>query len=396
MASELGSDGKGSDGKISTERSEVVRKTPSPYDLNSNDNPGSIITQVQLRGANYDEWAKAMRTSLRARRKWGFVDGTIKKPKEDSSEIEDWWTVQSMVVSWILNTIEASLRSTISYMENAKELWDDIKERLSIANGPRIQQLKSELAECKQEGMSMVNYFGKLKALWDELGNYQQIPTCTCEGCKCNIRAKLEKQKEEEKVHQFLMGLDDVLYGTTRSSLLATDPLPPLNRVYATLVQEQRVKAVSRSKEERTEIVGLAVQTSGRARGRTDTKDKGTVCSNCNLTGHDTMGCFEIIGYPDWWGDRPRHGTKAVARMKGQQQGRSASSGRGKGMGVRANAAQAITGKTVEATTEVDKGGLAGLSTEQWQILVNMLDSQKGNSSERMTGPHFEDADWIG
>ena len=67
-------------------------------------------------------------------------------------------------------------------MENAKELWDDIKERFSVANGPRIQQLKSELAECKQEGMSMVNYYGKLKALWDELGNYHQIPTCTCEG----------------------------------------------------------------------------------------------------------------------------------------------------------------------------------------------------------------------
>jgi hypothetical protein len=80
----------------------------------------------------------------------------------------------------------------------------------------------------------MVNYYGKLKVLWDEMGNYQHIPTCTCEGCKCNIKAKLEKQREEEKVHQFLMGLDDVLYGTNRSSLLATDPLPSLNRVYAT------------------------------------------------------------------------------------------------------------------------------------------------------------------
>ena len=72
--------------------------------------------------------------------------------------MEDWWTVQSMLVSWILNTIETSLRSTISYMENAKELWDDIKEWFSVMNSPRIQQLKSESAECKQEGMTMVNY----------------------------------------------------------------------------------------------------------------------------------------------------------------------------------------------------------------------------------------------
>lgn len=88
--------------------------------------------------------------SLRALRKWGFVEGTIEVPKKGTSEIEDWWTVQSMLVSWILNTIEPSLRSTISYKENAKDVWEDIKERFSIVNGPRIPQLKSDLAGCKQ------------------------------------------------------------------------------------------------------------------------------------------------------------------------------------------------------------------------------------------------------
>ncbi|KAJ1378331.1 Retrotransposon gag domain [Sesbania bispinosa] len=281
----------------------VVKKKPSPYDLNSNDNPGSIITQVQLRGENYEEWAKAVRTSLCARRKWGFVDGTVKQPNEDSPEIEDWWTVQSMVVSWILNTIETSLRSTISYMENAKELWDDIKERFSVVKGPRIQQLKSELAECKEKGMTMVNYYGKLKKLWDKLGNYQQIPTCTY----------------------------DVLYGTVRSNLLATDPLPSLNRVYSTFIQEERVKDIVRTKEERIEIVSLAVQTG-----------------------------------------------------EGQQQGRGANSGRDRG--VRANAAQVVVGRAPEPATEVDKGGLMGLSTEQWQTLLEILNNQKGIANERMTG----------
>lgn len=132
------------------------KRIPSPYDLNASDNPGNIITQVKLRGENYDEWARSMRTSLRARRKWGFVDGTIEQPEEGSIDLEDWWTVQSMLVSWILNTVEPSLRSTMTYSEHAKDLWEDIKERFSVINGPRIQQLKSDLASCKQEGMSMV------------------------------------------------------------------------------------------------------------------------------------------------------------------------------------------------------------------------------------------------
>jgi len=46
-----------------------------------------------------------------------------------------------------------------------------------------------------------------------------------------------------------------------RSNVLATDPLPTLNRVYAIMVQEERVKTISKSKEERGMMVGLAAQT---------------------------------------------------------------------------------------------------------------------------------------
>ena len=270
--------------------SDQGKRVFSPYDLNSNDNPGNIITQVQLRGENYEEWARAMRTSLRARRKWGFVEGTVGQPKKGTTELEDWWTVQSMLVSWILNTIEPSLRSTISYVENAKDLWNDIRERFSIANGPRIHQLKTELADCKQGGMTIVAYYSKLKTLWDELANYEQIQVCTCGGCTCNISTKLEKRREEEKVHQFLMGLDDAIYGTVRSSLLTYDPLPSLNRVYSTIIQEERVRTITRAKEERGEIVGFMAQAKGRGRG--EAKDKSHICTNCNRAGHDANNCF--------------------------------------------------------------------------------------------------------
>nr|KYP57417.1 hypothetical protein KK1_003679 [Cajanus cajan] len=56
-----------------------------------------------------------------------------------------------MLVSWILNTIKPTLHSTISYMETPKELWKDIKERFSIVNGPRIEQLKTEIQTQQQK-----------------------------------------------------------------------------------------------------------------------------------------------------------------------------------------------------------------------------------------------------
>ncbi|WVZ25460.1 hypothetical protein V8G54_004004 [Vigna mungo] len=355
----------------------------SLYDLNPNDNPGNIITQVQLRGENYEEWARAMRTSLRARRKWTFIEGTVVRPKEGTTELEDWWTVQSMLISWILNTIEPSLRSTISYAENAKDLWNDIKERFSVANGPRIHQLKSELAGCKQGGMTIVAYYGKLKILWVELANYDQIPVCTCTGCTCDIPTKLEKRREEGKVRQFLMGLDDGIYGMVRSSLLTSDPLPSLNRVYSIIIQEERVRMITRAQEERGEIVGLAAHAKGR--NREETKDKYQICRNCGRTGHDVNACFQLIGYPEWWGDRPKSDGKASGKSKMMQRGRE--------IGVKANAAQTSTnGGATGPVTDADKAGLTGLTSDQWQKLMNMLN--KVDPNEKMIGT-FQYTSWI-
>ncbi|KAJ1432387.1 Retrotransposon gag domain [Sesbania bispinosa] len=71
---------------------------------------------------------------------------------------------------------EVVARKTISPYDII-DLWTNIKERFSIANGPRIQQLKAELAECKQKGMTIAAYYGRMKKLWEELANHEQLPT---------------------------------------------------------------------------------------------------------------------------------------------------------------------------------------------------------------------------
>jgi hypothetical protein len=63
--------------------------------------------------------------------------------------------------------------------------------------------------------MTIMDYYGKLKKLWDELGNFEQLSACKCGKCTCNLGSELEKRREEEKVHLFLMGLDEQRFGTT-------------------------------------------------------------------------------------------------------------------------------------------------------------------------------------
>jgi len=75
------------------------RKTISSYDITTFDNPGLLITQAQLKDENYDEWARSVRMTLRMRKKFGLINGSIKKPIDDSTDLEDWWTINSLLVS---------------------------------------------------------------------------------------------------------------------------------------------------------------------------------------------------------------------------------------------------------------------------------------------------------
>ncbi|CAO2841728.1 unnamed protein product [Amaranthus hypochondriacus] len=92
----------------------------SPFYLGS----GALITHVQLRGDNYLAWSRAMTLALKARRKFVFVDGTITKPTE-KKKLLDLDTVNTMIVSWMLRSMDPKVSATMPYHENAKQLWEE-------------------------------------------------------------------------------------------------------------------------------------------------------------------------------------------------------------------------------------------------------------------------------
>ena len=57
--------------------------------------------------------------------------------------------------------------------------------------------------------------------------------------CTFGILTELNHMQDTERVFQFLMWLHDS-YASIRSQVLAMDPLPPVNKVYATLHQEEK------------------------------------------------------------------------------------------------------------------------------------------------------------
>lgn len=43
-----------------------------------------------------------------------------------------------------------------------------------------MQRLKVELATCRQHGLTIVAYYGKLMQLWTSLTKYQKSMNCDC------------------------------------------------------------------------------------------------------------------------------------------------------------------------------------------------------------------------
>lgn len=365
-------------------------KVDMAYHLGSSDGPGNIITPVQLRGENYDEWARAIRTSLKAKRKYGFVDGSIKKPT-DQEKLEDWEAIHSMLVSWITNTLDPSVRATIGEYDDAHLLWNNLKNRFCVVSGTRICQLKMFLGDCKQgKTDSVAVYFGRIAKIWDELNTYITVPACSCGTCTCNIIAQVEKLRQEDFLHQFLIGLDDA-YGSIRGQLLAQDPLPSVDKAYQQIIQAERLKGG----EVRDNPMAFKVDAPAKPQRTTGGSEK--VCNHCNRAGHDETDCYQLNGYPSWWGDRP-HGGRGRGRgdSGAGRGGRSGGCGAAAGQQVRANKTyargQSSNSSQGGGATANDGAALMGVSPTQIQQLIDHLNSMK----PKLQGPHDEEGDWSG
>ena len=106
-----------------------------------------------------------MTNALQAKSKFGFVDGSIRRPPPASLEEYAWIKCNSMVISWIFNSLQTSLHDSVVYFLIAQEMWNDLEERFSQGNAPRIHQLKTAMMNTLQQGMIVSVYYTKLKEI---------------------------------------------------------------------------------------------------------------------------------------------------------------------------------------------------------------------------------------
>lgn len=66
--------------------------------------------------------------------------------------------------------------------------------------------------------------------------------SCICQ-CSCGAKAVVHKAKQDQRLIQFLMGLNE-MYTPVRGSILMMNPLPSIAQAFSILIQEEKQREV--------------------------------------------------------------------------------------------------------------------------------------------------------
>ena len=271
----------------------------SPYHLLNSDHPGLVLAAEQLDGNNYGVWLIAMTTSLEAKNKLGFVDGSIVKPPEADPYYRIWCRCNSMIKSWLLNSVTKQLYTSILYFKNASDIWTDLHTRYHKSNLPRLYKLRHQIQAFRQGSLSLSSYHTRTQSMWEELSNIQTTN---------HTVEELLAERETNRIIDFLMGLNDN-YESIRSRILMKKTLPSFSEIYNLLDQEDSQKeaciqlaagantatAFQVSQSPASTHVNSAISNPSTGYQRKDRP----YCSFCHRPGHVVDRCYKKHGYPN-------------------------------------------------------------------------------------------------
>lgn len=284
--------------------------TASLQDPNSNplyvhtaDHAGIVLVSDKLTGlGNFNEWRRSMMMELGARNKVFFVDGTYPELEKTHPDYASWYRCNSIVCTWIVNSVNKAIAKSIMYLETARQMWLDIHDQFKQSDGPRTSEIKQQIFSEVQGSQSVSEYYTKLKQLWEDLKNHERSYRCCCSLESCESYKLLMERDEQDRVLKFLMGLNDT-YTATRGQILMMEPKPSLNKVFNLVSQEERQRSM---KHGTTSAVAFQTSQSFQPSdqvvaayngGYNKSKNR-PICSHCGVVGHTVNRCYKLHGYP--------------------------------------------------------------------------------------------------
>ncbi|KAK6932088.1 Retrotransposon Copia-like, N-terminal [Dillenia turbinata] len=218
------------------------------------DNPSLQISRVKLDGTNYLSWSRSCLLFIQRGLK-GYVTREKPKPTITDSTYNQWEAKNSLVMSWLINSMQPHISKGYLLFNTANKIWLVVSLTYSeVGNDAQIYELWNK-AVCPKDVI------------------------------------KFQKLVEKERIYDFLAGLN-MEYDQIWVQVLGKDPLPSLRQTYSYVQQEES----RRSAMIHTVSVEKAGLVSKTTREQTKTGDSSTSnkdqlkCDYCGKPGHTKDG----------------------------------------------------------------------------------------------------------
>ncbi|XP_074266268.1 uncharacterized protein LOC141588740 [Silene latifolia] len=191
----------------------------SPFDeplfLTQNDQPNLKLTDVLFDGTNFLQWQRDVVQALLSKNKLGFITGECSMPDKADKTYNQW----------------------IRYGQlNVLELY----------------KLKKDVINAKQENQPLIDYYSRMKNLWESIDQMDPVPVCVCgamSACTCQLLKKILDRETHSKLIQLLMGLNSS-FEQVQTTVLSMDPLLSINRTLGLLQKIEKQKVLNDSANE--------------------------------------------------------------------------------------------------------------------------------------------------
>ncbi|KAG8391052.1 hypothetical protein BUALT_Bualt01G0147800 [Buddleja alternifolia] len=203
--------------RVEKSNSEVTSKPESVPTGSTSTTEGILfpITGHKLNGQNFIQWAQSVRIFISGKGKEDYLSGAAIQPKEDDPGYRTSKLENSMVMSWLINSMTNDIGENFMYYGTAKEIWDAARETYS--NGDS----------------TVTEYFNTLTRHWQQLDIYEELVW------KCHEDELLHKKVvEKERIYKFLLGLNKNL-DEVCGRVLSIKPLPSVRKKNSEIRREE-------------------------------------------------------------------------------------------------------------------------------------------------------------
>ncbi|GAV60583.1 UBN2_3 domain-containing protein, partial [Cephalotus follicularis] len=112
---------------------------------------------------NFLQWSQSVLLVIRGRGKMGYITGKVQQPDVNDPIYENWELNNSIVMAWLINSMESHIRRTYLFLRTANAIWDAVNKNYSdLENASQVFEIKNKLKDLRQGRMDITEYFNEL------------------------------------------------------------------------------------------------------------------------------------------------------------------------------------------------------------------------------------------